>query len=70
MVTLEKRLKDSIKANADREMSKITRTALFLLESRVSAEEFVSLRKNLLDAMNNSMRQFGDFVDKSSITIK
>jgi hypothetical protein len=70
MVTLEKRLKDSIKANADREMSKITRTALFLLESRVPAEEFVSLRKNLLDAMNNSMRQFGDFVDKSSITIK
>jgi hypothetical protein len=70
MVTLEKRLKDSIKANADREMSKITRTALFLLEERVPAEEFVSLRKNLLDAMNNSMRQFGDFVDKSSITIK
>jgi hypothetical protein len=70
MVTLEKRLKDSIKANADREMSKITRTALFLLESRVPTEEFVSLRKNLLDAMNNSMRQFGDFVDKSSITIK
>ncbi len=70
MVTLEKRLKDSIKANADREISKIARTALFLLESRVPAEEFVSLRKNLLDAMNNSMRQFGDFVDKSSITIK
>jgi hypothetical protein len=70
MVTLEQRLKDSIKANASREMSKIARTSLFLLEERVSAQEFVSLRKNLLDSLNNSIRNFGDFVDKSSITIK
>lgn len=70
MVTLEQRLKDSIKANASREMSKIARTSLFLLEKRVPAEEFVSLRKNILDSLNNSIRNFGDFVDKSSITIK
>ncbi len=70
MVTLEQRLKDSIKANASREMSKIARTSLFLLEERVSAQEFVSLRKNLLDSLNNSIRNFGDFVDRSSITIK
>lgn len=70
MVTLEQRLKDSIKANASREMSKIARTSLFLLEERVPAQEFASLRKNLLDSLNNSIRNFGDFVDKSSITIK
>lgn len=70
MVPLNEKAKQAIKFAAIKEMRKIAVTGLFFLEKNISPEEYSIIRKNLLDLLGNSTRNFEKAIDDLNITLK
>lgn len=70
MVNIDDKVKQAIKFAGIKELNKIARTSLFYLEQTLPANEFAARRKNILDSLGNSIRNFESYVDDCDITMK